>query len=108
MTDDDPWDSRYDKSEGEESEETAEIAKSSKSSKSAESSETIRDRKNINMYLPESLVDDLQLRYSELNVTWRQEHGEDMPKNQEFYPAAIRAALNDTTIKEELSLDESV
>ena len=58
------------------------------------------------MYLPEGLVDDLQLRYSEPNVEWRRRHGEGMPKNKEFYPAAIRAALGESPIEEELSLDE--
>jgi hypothetical protein len=103
MSDDDPWDARYDRSE---SEETTESAETAETSKSKESEETIRDRKNINMYLPETVVDDLQLRYSELNVEWRREHGEDMPKNAEFYPAAIRAALSDSTIEDELGLGD--
>ena len=51
-------------------------------------------------------VDDLQLRYSELNVEWRRRHGEDMPKNEEYYPAVVRSALGESTIEEELGLDE--
>jgi len=91
---------------------SAETPKMSKSKMNAESEEngessgTVRERKNVNMYLPETLVDDLQLRYSELNVEWRRRHGEDMPKNEEFYPAAVRAALGESSIEEELSLDE--
>ena len=69
-------------------------------------SPAIRDQHNVNMYLPEGLVDDLQMRYSELNVEWRRRHGEDMPKNEEFYPAAIRSALGESSIEEELGLDE--
>lgn len=88
------------------SEETSEMSKSSTTTESEESSGTVRERKNVNMYLPETLVDDLQLRYSELNVEWRRRHGEDMPKNEEFYPAAIRAALGESSIEEELGLDE--
>ena len=85
---------------------TPETSKSQKTAESEESSGTVRERKNVNMYLPEELVDDLQLRYSELNVEWRRHHGEDMPKNEEFYPAAVRAALGESSIEEELGLDE--
>ena len=122
MSNDDPWDARYssDSEEDEETIETGESDNSSKtketsktsktgesdnSSKTSKSNKTIRSRKNINMYLPEQLVDELQLRYSELNVKWRREHGEDMPKNAEYYPAVIRASLNDTTVAEELDLN---
>ncbi|MDB9254169.1 hypothetical protein [Halorubrum ezzemoulense] len=129
-----PWDDRYDHddddhddavpeddlstSETEETSNTADTSKSSKTSNrsetakmsknkmNAESSGTVRERKNVNMYLPETLVDDLQLRYSELNVKWRRQHGEDMPKNEEFYPAAVRAALGESSIEEELGLEE--
>ena len=86
--------------------ETAETSESEETAESEKSSGTVRERKNVNMYLPEDLVDDLQLRYSELNVEWRRRHGEDMPKNEEFYPAAIEAALGDSSIEEELGLDE--
>ena len=88
------------------SEETSEMSKSSTTTESEESNGTVRERKNVNMYLPETLVDDLQLRYSELNVEWRRRHGEDMPKNEEFYPAAVRAALGESSIEEELGLNE--
>jgi len=126
-----PWEDRYDHDDEDdgleddslssETEETTEASDTSKTSKSAETSKmsqstktteseessgTVRERKNVNMYLPEALVDDLQLRYSKLNVEWRRQHGEDMPKNGEFYPAAIRAALEDSSIEEELGLDE--
>ncbi len=122
MSNDDTWDARY-SSDSEEDEETIETGESDNSSKTKETSKTsktgesdnssktsnsnktIRSRKNINMYLPEQLVDELQLRYSELNVEWRREHGEDMPKNAEYYPAVIRASLNDTTVAEELDLN---
>ena len=93
-------------SETSDASETSKRAETAKTSESEESSGTVRERKNVNMYLPEDLVDDLQLRYSELNVEWRRRHGEDMPKNEEFYPAAIEAALGDSSIEEELGLDE--
>jgi hypothetical protein len=108
MTDDDPFDNRY----TDEGTETAEASKNSKSSESsktaenAEASQTVRSRKNVNMYLPDDLVGDMQLRYSELNVEWQREHGEELPKNAEYYPAVIRAALNGTTVAEELGIGD--
>jgi len=114
----DPWESRYDQSEEDEDEEE-QIAESSETSKMSEiaktveteeseesSTETVRERKNVNMYLDEPLVDDLQLRYSELNVQWHREYGEDLPKNDQFYPAVIQAALEGTSIEEHLPIDE--
>lgn len=127
-----PWDDRYggeeeddvdgseisEASEPSETAETSETSKTSKTSKTPKSEKTedtsestgtskatVRDRKNVNMYLPDRLVDDLQLRYSELNVEWRRQHGDDLPKNERFYPAVIRASLDDTTIEAELGLD---
>jgi len=113
----DPFDARY---EQDDDEDDAESSKTSKMSETAETAETaestesdgtaesggVRSRKNVNMYLPDDLVDDLQLRYSELNVQWRREHGEDLPKNDQFYPAVIESALRDTTIQSELGLEE--
>lgn len=112
----DPFDERYDQDDDDDD---AESSKSSKMSETAETTETtesaesdettesggVRSRKNVNMYLPDDLVDDLQLRYSELNVQWRRKHGEDLPKNERFYPAVVRAALGDATIEEELGLE---
>jgi hypothetical protein len=104
MPDEDPWEARYERSE---SAETSETSKSAETAETSDDSETtVRERTNINMYLPEEVVDDLQLRYSELNVEWRRAHGEDLPKNAEFYPAVIRAALDDTTVRAELGFDE--
>lgn len=114
----DPFEQRYSDTPSEttetvESPETSKREKTSNSSKSAESSESkkseksIRDRKNVNMYLPEGLVTDLQIRYSELDARWRAEHGESLPKNREFYPAVVRASINETTIAKELGLTDS-
>ena len=58
------------------------------------------------IYLPDDVVDDLDIRYSEVNVEWQREHGEQLPKNERFYPALIRAAIKETSIEEELGLDK--
>ncbi|MDQ2074983.1 hypothetical protein RBH20_20905 [Haloarcula sp. H-GB4] len=113
----DPFDQRYDE-DGDDNDtqsNSSKITKTSKTSKTAETEESeksdetvegggVRERRNVNMYLPDGLVDDLQLRYSELNVQWRRENGEDLPKNDEFYPAVIESSLRDTTIEKELGL----
>jgi len=100
-SDRDPFNERY--GESSESEKTADESEMSQASK--DSKTTVRERKNVNMYLPEELVDDLQLRYKRLDIEWREEHGEDLPKNAEFYPAVVRAALNETSIEEELGVE---
>jgi len=58
------------------------------------------------IYLPDDVVDELDIRYSEVNVEWQREHGEQLPKNERFYPALVRAAINETSIELELGLDE--
>jgi hypothetical protein len=58
------------------------------------------------IYLPDDVVDDLDIRYSEVNVEWQRKHGEQLPKNERFYPALVRAAINETSIEEELGLTE--
>lgn len=58
------------------------------------------------IYLSNDDVDELDIRYSEVNVEWQREHGEQLPKNKQFYPAVIRAGLSGTSIEEELGLDE--
>lgn len=58
------------------------------------------------IYLPDDVVDDLDIRYSEVNVEWQREHGEQLPKNERFYPALVRAAINETSIEEELGIGE--
>jgi hypothetical protein len=97
-------------------EESSDISKTSKTSETDGSSETdkksgdtlppVRERKNINMYIADDdLVEDFKLRYQELNLQWQREHGEELAKNDNFYPALLRSALNETTIAEELDLD---
>ena len=95
---------------------TSKKSEASESSNADESSGTkksdedglppVRERKNINMYIADDdLVEDFKLRYQELNLQWQREHGEELAKNDNFYPALLRSALNETTIAEELDLD---
>lgn len=103
----DPFSDRYDSDESEtlndsSTSKTSSSSNSEKTSNTSKSTKSVRQRRNVNMYLPDELVDELQLRYAELNVQYRREHGDDMPKNSVYYPAVIRAALNDTTVQNEL------
>jgi len=102
-----------------EEEETAETEKNSETSKTSEtegtmsasetaeteeSAETVKDRKNVNMYLPEDLVGELNIRYSELDAQFQREHGRSMEKNRDWYPAVIEAGLTDQSIEDVLDL----
>lgn len=58
------------------------------------------------IYLPDDVVDELDLRYKECSIEWQRQRGGELPKNERFYPAVVRAALNETSIEEELGLAE--
>ena len=66
----------------------------------------VREQTHVAMYLSPDLADDLDLRFDELSLEYRREHGEKMTKNGDFYPALAEAAINDTTLREELGLDD--
>ena len=57
------------------------------------------------VYLPDDLVDDVDLRFDELALEAKRA-GEEIKKNRDFYPAVFRAALNETSIEEELGLED--
>mgnify|MGYP006273278739 CR=1 FL=1 len=69
-------------------------------------SPTLRDKENVNMYLPDGVHSDLQLLYAELSLQWRREYDEGLPKNDQFYPAVVRAALEETTVEAQLPLKD--
>ena len=87
----------------EEIEETEKTSKTEETAKK-ETSGSVKDRKNVNMYLPESIINEMGIRFDELNARHKRKHGRGMEKNRDFYPALIEAALSDTTIEEELGL----
>lgn len=103
--------------------ETSEMSETSEMDSMRETSETtetselpspgdpefdLRDHWNgRTIYLPDELVEEIDLRYQELSLEWQREYGEHLPKNEQYYPAVIRAALQETSIEEELDLNES-
>ncbi|WP_336134232.1 hypothetical protein [Natronomonas amylolytica] len=58
------------------------------------------------VYLPDGVVDDLDIRYQELSLEWQREYGEQLPKNERFYPAVVEAALEGTSVRSCLGLDD--
>lgn len=68
-------------------------------------SDNIRDRKSVLMYLPEELHEDLDIRFDELNLKHKREHGEALQKNRDYYPAIVEAALSDESVEEILLED---
>ena len=101
-SDRDPFEDRYGASESEGTAETSEVTKTSKTEKSE--SDGVRSRTNVNMYLDDDLVKDLRLLYAELNAQWLRTHEKDMPKNDVFYPAVVKAACEGKDIKEVIDL----
>jgi len=101
-------------SEAPETVETTETTSTSETTETSETADTLgpddegfvlRDDWNgRTIYLPDDVVDDLDIRYSEVNVAWQREHGEQLPKNERFYPALVRAAINETSIEDELGI----
>jgi hypothetical protein len=58
------------------------------------------------IYLPDDVVDDLDLAYKRCSVKWQEQRGGELPKNERFYPAVVRAALNQTSVEAELGLND--
>lgn len=91
--------------ENSETSETAETMSTSETAETEESAETVKERKNVNMYLPEDLVGKMNIRYSELDAQFQREHSRSMEKNRDWYPALIEAGLTDQSIEDVLNLE---
>lgn len=58
------------------------------------------------IYLSDEVLAEVDRLYKELDLEWSEERGEDLPKNERFYPAIFRAALQDPdSVSEELGLE---
>lgn len=77
--------------------ETAETADPAENAESAEPAETaepsVKERRNVNMYLPEDDRNELMATFDELNAKAKRE-GDELEKNRDFYPRVIRAGLD--------------
>lgn len=84
---------------------SSEPSQASKTSNTTEPSETAtRDRKNVNMYLPEELIDDAALAFDELNLDLRRQGAEPFEKNRHF--RALVLALGIDAVRE-MNVDEA-
>jgi hypothetical protein len=71
----------------------------------AETAANVSDRPSVLMYLPEEQRRALDLRFDELNLKHKREHGDALQKNRDYYPAVIEAALSDRSLEEILLED---
>lgn len=65
---------------------------------------SVKDRPSVLMYLPEDTRQELDIRFDELNARYKREHGEPLEKNRDYYPAVVRAGLEDRSLEEILDL----
>lgn len=65
----------------------------------------VSDRPSVLMYLPEQQRRELDLRFDELNLEHKREHGEALQKNRDYYPAVVEAALTGEPL-EDILLEE--
>jgi len=71
---------------------------------SGESKASIKDRPSVLMYLPEELHTKLDIRFDELNVQYKREHGRPLEKNRDYYPAVVKASLEGKDVKDVLEI----
>lgn len=63
--------------------------------------------KNVNMYLPEELREDLNNLFKQMDLEASIENGTELQKNRDFYPAIIRTAMrNKSDLREELGIEQ--
>jgi len=95
-----------DASESSKPSETSETAEQSESAERSETNKSsVKDEMvGTYMYLPEELKNELDLRFGELSLKHKREHGEPLEKNRDFYPAMVRAALDNEEVLEEMLL----
>jgi len=65
---------------------------------------SVKDRPSVLMYLPEETRRELDVRFDELNARHKREYGESLEKNRDYYPAVVRAGLEDKSVGEILGL----
>lgn len=65
----------------------------------------VRDLHNVNVYLFESVYDEMISTFKQLDSEYYQEHGEDLSKNKDFFNAVFRAGLQSPELRKELELD---
>jgi len=84
-------------------EKTSKTVKTSEPVKTGESeTRTVKDRPHLMMYLPSELLEELALTFDELNLQHKRVHGTALEKNRDYYPALIKAGLENREKLEDL------
>jgi len=122
---------RYASSSGEsektsETEETSETGKTSETLEASETSETeqrvdqngtvesrlqwvggtsVRDRANLNFYLPDEIKAEIEATYLQLNIEYQQRYGVTLKKHEQYYPHLLEQGLNEEDLREQLGLN---
>lgn len=86
--------------------EKTDVTESESEGNTSSSSSLKSQRASVMMYLPEELREDLDLRFDELNLAYRREHGEKLQKNRDYYPAVVKAGLTGTDVEDILEIDD--
>lgn len=94
--------------------ETDAAVETSETSEATEASETTslpgddvvvrEDWNGRTIYLSDDLVDEVEDAYGRYYGAFRSEHGRELKKNRDLYPAIFRSALRGTSMEEELGL----
>lgn len=98
-----------DASKNSEASEDSDASESSEASKT--DSDSVRDRKNVNMYLPEVLIEEADFARDELNLKMKRAGMPPLEKNRHFRPLLIARGLDSLSdsdleeIAEELDSD---
>ncbi|CDK39460.1 hypothetical protein [Halorubrum sp. AJ67] len=118
---------RYVSSSGEtpEAEETSKTGEASETLEASETSETeeivdqngtfeprlqwvggtsVRDRANLNFYLPDEIKAKIEATYLQLNIEYQQQYGEKLKKHEQYYPHLLEQGLNEDDLREQLGL----
>lgn len=67
---------------------------------------SVRDTTGRTFYVGEDTLDELDALYKELEFRYYQEHGDDLPKNKQFYPALFDVVVeNPDLVAEKLGLE---
>jgi len=65
---------------------------------------SVKNRPSVLMYVPEETRRELDVRFDELNARYKREYGASLEKNRDYYPAVVRAGLEDRALEDILNI----
>lgn len=65
---------------------------------------SVRDRANLNFYLPDEIKSKIEATYLQLNIEYQQRYGEELKKHEQYYPHLLEQGLNKDALREQLGL----